>query len=230
MPKPKHILVVGLGTFGRQAAVALADGGATVIAVERSRDRVDAVAHQLAKVVCADATDEEAMDAIGAFDVDAAVVSVGQFFDVTVLVTYLLRRRGIKEIVVQVDSQRQGEAIRAVGATEVVFPERDSANAIAERFLGVFAFKRQSISRDASMIELAVPKQAEGRNLKELELRRRYHVTVVAIKTPAPEEGLADSVTVTPDADQGLILGQVLVVVGHNQHLAKFREQFPNEG
>jgi trk system potassium uptake protein TrkA len=141
-----------------------------------------------------------------------------------------LRRRGIKEIVVQVDSQRQGEAIRAVGATEVVFPERDSANAIAERFLGVFAFKRQSISRDASMIELAVPKQAEGRSLKELELRRRYNVTVVAIKTPAPEEGLADSVTVTPDADSGLVLGQVLIVVGHNNHLAKFRDEFPNEG
>jgi len=230
MPKSKHILVVGLGTFGRQAAVALTDGGATVIAIERSRERVDAVSHQLAKVVCADATDEDALEAIGAFDVDAAVVSVGQFFDVTVLVTYLLRRRGIKEIVVQVDSQRQGEAIRAVGATEVVFPERDSANAIADRFLGAFSFKRQPISRDASMIELAVPKQVEGRSLKELELRRRYSVTVVAIKTPAPEEGLADSVTVTPDADQGLVLGQVLVVVGHNQHLAKFRDTFPNEG
>lgn len=230
MPRPKHILVVGLGTFGRQAAVALADGGATVIAVERQRERVDAVAHQIAKAVCADATDEEALEAIGAFEVEAAVVSVGQFFDVTVLVTYLLRRRGIKEIVVQVDSQRQGEAIRAVGATEVAFPERDSANAIAERFLGGLAFKRLAISRDSSLIELAVPKQAEGRSLRQLELRRRYSINVVAIKTPAPEEGLADTVSVTPDAEQPLVLGQVLVVVGHNHHLAKFREHFPEEG
>lgn len=230
MPRPKHILVVGLGTFGRQAAVALADGGATVIAVERQRERVDAVAHQIAKAVCADATDEEALEAIGAFEVDAAVVSVGQFFDVTVLVTYLLRRHGIKEIVVQVDSQRQGEAIRAVGATEVAFPERDSANAIAERFLGGLAFKRLAISRDSSLIELAVPKQAEGRSLRQLELRRRYSINVVAIKTPAPEEGLADTVSVTPDAEQPLVLGQVLVVVGHNHHLAKFRERFPEDG
>lgn len=230
MPRPKHILVIGLGTFGRQAAVALSEGGATIVAIDRDRDRVDSVSHQLAKAVCADGTDEEALDAVGAFDVDAAIVSVGEFFDITVLVTYLLRRRGVKEIVVQVDSQRQGEAIRAVGATEVVFPERDTANAITERFLGAFAFKRQAISRDASLIELSLPAQAVGKTLKELELRRRYSVNVVAIKTPAQEEGMADTVSVTPDADAPLVLGQVLIVVGHNHHLARFREVFPDDG
>lgn len=227
MPTRRTILVIGLGTFGQQAALALAEGGATVIALDRVREKVEAVAHRVTKAAALDATNEEALDTLGAFDVDAAIVGLGEFFDITVLVTHLLRRRRIREIVVQVNSQRQGEAIRAVGATEIVFPERDSARSVAERLASSLPFHRIAIGPDAGIVELPCPPWAVGRTLKELELRRHWRVSVVAIKTPAREEGLSDAVSIIPDAEAPLGDGQVLVVLGHNQHLVRFRAEFP---
>lgn len=230
-PKAGSFLVIGLGTFGYQAAAALAEGGATVIAVDSDRERVDKVAHLCAKAAAADGCDEDALAALGAFDVDAAIVSVGDFFDVTVLVTYLLRKRRVPKIVVQVNSQREAEAIRAVGATHTCFPERDSARTIVSHFIDdKVAYDRIAIGRDAGIIEVVVPPAAVGSSLRTLQLRSRYSVNVVAVKTPPVEEGLSETISVSPDVDAPLCAGQVLVVLGHHRHLGHFHEMFPRKG
>ena len=229
--KSGSFLVIGLGTFGHQAAAALAEGGATVIAIDVNRERVDKVAHLCAKAAAADGCDEDALAALGAFDVHAAIVSVGDFFDVTVLVTYLLRKRRVPKIVVQVNSQREAEAIRAVGATHTCFPERDSARTIVSHFIAdKVDYERIAIGRDAGIIEVAVPSVAVGRSLRTLKLRSRYSVNVVAIKTPSVEEGLSETLSVSPDVDAPLAAGQVLVVLGHHRQLGHFHEVFPHKG
>jgi trk system potassium uptake protein TrkA len=229
--KPGSFLVIGLGIFGHQAAAALAESGATVIAVDRDRDRVDKLAHLFAKAATTDGCDEEALDALGAFDVDAAIVSVGDYFDVTVLVTHLLRKRRVPTVVVQVNSQREAEAIRAVGATHTCFPERDSARTIVGHFIEDPApYERIPIGHDAGIIEVPVPRPAVGRSLRELDLRKRYAVNVVAVKTPPAEEGLSETISVSPDAEAPLTAGQVLVILGHHRHLGHFHEVFPQKG
>lgn len=231
MPKHRTFLIIGLGTFGFQAAVALAEGGATVIAIDRNRERIEHLAHQVAKAVCVDATDEEALESIGAFDAEVAIVALGGFFDSSVLVTHLLHRRRMREIVVQVDSQRQGEAIRAVGATAVAFPERDTAHALAHQHLvDPLPFERIAIGADAALAEIPVSRGMVGRTLRDLDLRKRYHVAVVAVKTPPQEEGRADHVSVAPDADVPLVENQILMVLGHHHHLARFHERLDEVG
>lgn len=223
-------LVIGLGTLGHQSAVALTERGATVLAVDRVRERVDRIAHMVDKAVCLDGTDEDALTSIGAFSARTALVCLGDYFDSTVLVTHLLRRRGFAEVVAQVDSQRQAEAIRAVGATQVVFPERDMARNLVDRFLAeALPFERIAIGNDAAIIEIPVG-TAAGRSLRELELRARYHVNVIGLKSPAPAEGLDEPISLTPDADEPLRNDQTLVVLGHNHHLQRFRDIFPRKG
>ncbi|MBA3684636.1 MAG: TrkA family potassium uptake protein [Planctomycetes bacterium] len=227
----KSFLVIGLGTFGHQAAVALAQGGATVIAVDTRRERVEGVAHLVAKAAATDGSSEESLEALGAFDVDAAIVSVGDFFAVTVLVTHLLRKRKVPQVVVQVNSQREAEAIRAVGATLTCFPERDSARTIVGHFLeDPVPYERIAIGHDAGIIEIAVPAAMVGKTLLELDVRRRHSVNVVAIKTPPTEEGLSEQVLVIPDARSPLVAGQVLVVLGHNRHIGAFHKAFAVPG
>jgi len=230
MSAPTPFLVIGLGTLGHQSAIALAERGATVIAIDRNLERVERIAHYVTKAVALDATDEDAMTTIGAFTAHTALVCLGDFFDSTVLVTHLLRRRGIKEVVAQVDTQRQAEAIRAVGATQVVFPERDMAQELVDRFLAEpLPFERIAIGKDAGIIEMPVG-EAAGRNLRQLELRARYHVNVIGVKSPSPSEGQDEPISLTPDADEPLTAEQILVVLGHNQHLQRFRDIFPRKG
>jgi trk system potassium uptake protein len=229
--KANSFLVIGLGTFGHQAAVALAQGGAAVIALDTNRDRVEGVAHLVTKAATTDGSNEEALEALGAFQVDAAIVSVGDFFSSTVLVTHLLRKRKVPQVVVQVNSQREAEAIRAVGATLTCFPERDSARTIVGHFLEDPApYERIAIGHDAGIIEIPVPASMVGRNLLQLDVRRRWSVNVVAIKTPPAEEGLSEDVTVIPDAQAPLVAGQILVVLGHNRHIGAFHHAFAGGG
>lgn len=229
--KADSFLVIGLGTFGQQAAVALAEGGATVIALDVERERVEKIAHLVAKAAALDARDEEALAAMGAFEVDVAIVSVGDFFAITVLVAHLLRKRRVPQIIVQVNSQHEAEAIRAVGATITVFPERDIARTIVGHFLEDPApYERIALGRDAGIIEMPVPTALAGRTLRELSLRSRYSVNVVAVKTPSAEDGLSETVSVMPEADGPLAAGQVLVVLGHDRHLRRFHEAFPQKG
>lgn len=224
-------LVIGLGTLGYQSAAALSHRGATVIAVDRNRDRVDHIAHLVDQAICLDANDEEAFGSFGAFDVKTALVCLGDFFDSTVLVTHMLRRRGVPEVVVQVNSQRQSEAIRAIGATQVVFPERDMAQNLVDRFLAEpLPFERISIAEDVGIIEVPITKASAGKSLRTLELRARYHVNIVGIKSATEGDNLTGPVSITPDADLPLTIGQLLIVLGHNHHLQKFRDVFPSKG
>lgn len=223
-------LVIGLGTLGFQSAAALSHRGATVLAIDRDRDRVEHIAHLVDQAVCMDANEEEALSRLGAFDVGTALVCLGDYFDATVLVTHLCKRRGIPEVIAQVNTQRQAEAIRAVGATQVVFPERDVAHALVDRFLAEpLPFERIAVGKDAGIIELPVG-NAAGRTLRDLELRTRYHVNVIGLKSPPREEGEEAPISLTPDADEKLEREAVLVVLGHNHHLNRFRELFPVKG
>lgn len=229
--KADSFLVIGLGTFGQQAAVALAEGGATVIALDLDRDRVEKIAHLVSKAATLDARNEDALIALGAFDVDVAIVSVGDYFAITVLVAHLLRKRRVPQIIVQVNSQHEAEAIRAVGATITCFPERDIARTIVGHFLeDPVPYERIALGRDAGIIEMPVPRSVAGSSLRQLALRSRYSVNVVAVKTPAPEDGLSETVSVMPDADAPLAAGQILVVLGHDRHLRRFHETFPQKG
>jgi trk system potassium uptake protein len=231
MSNQHTFLVIGLGTLGHQSAVALSERGASVLAVERNRERVDHIAHLVTKAIALDANDEDALATVGAFEADTALVCLGDFFDSTVLVTHMLRRRGVTNVVAQVNSQRQAEAIRAVGATQVVFPERDIARELVDRFLAQpLPFERITIGKDAGIIEVPVGDVAAGKSLRDLELRARYHVNVIGVKSPADEEGLEEPISLTPDADEPLNATQTLVILGHNHHLQRFHEQFPRKG
>ncbi|MBF0629195.1 MAG: TrkA family potassium uptake protein [Magnetococcales bacterium] len=128
-------LVIGLGVFGSSMAKALYDGGAYVLAVDRKEGPVNAVRDASSKAVCCDAINSNAMQAIGAFTVNTAIVALRNHFDATILITHALHKRGIPHILVQVDNAQQAEVIQSYGNIEIIFPPRDMALRIAHRLI-----------------------------------------------------------------------------------------------
>lgn len=62
----RQYLVIGLGRFGSSIARTLCSDGMQVMAVDRRMDVVEDLRDVLTQVVQADATDHEAMQALGA--------------------------------------------------------------------------------------------------------------------------------------------------------------------
>ena len=220
----RTFVVVGLGTFGMRTAQALYAGGADVLAIDMDEQVVAQVSPMVTRAVCADATDENVLTSVGAFDVDCAVIAVRRHFDTTVLVTHMFQLAGVKEIVVQVDSEIESSAIRVVGATQPVFVERDMAVRTASKLLMPDLADQVPLGSNCAIIEVPVPMDYAGRSLKDLDVRRRFGVTVVALKRPG--EGGPEEVEIAPAPDRPLQIGCSLMVLGESENLGRFREAF----
>jgi trk system potassium uptake protein len=215
--------VIGLGTFGGQTARALYRGGAIVLAIDRDEKLVEQISPVVTVAVRADATHEETLREVGAFDMSTAIVAIRRQFDTTVLVTHLLHKNEVPEILVQVDSEQEESAIKAVGATSVIFPERDMADQIARRLLTPGLADQVPLGENVAIIDVPCPKTFAGKTLEDLQVRRKYHVTIVAVKTPTSKGH--HTFEIAPPADQKLAPHQHLVVLGDRKKLYSFKQQ-----
>ncbi|MBF0285733.1 MAG: TrkA family potassium uptake protein [Magnetococcales bacterium] len=218
-----NFLVVGLGTFGSRVARALFEGGAYVLAVDRDEGRVNEARAWTSKAVCCDAADAEAMKAVGAFEVDTAIVAIRNHFDATVLVTHALRKHGISQIQVQVDNEQEEEAIQSLGATEVIFPPRDMALRIAKKLLHPDLAESIPLGRDVALIDIPCPILFAGRTISDLALRTRYGVNLIGLRHSDQEAGAKEKFTINPAPDTVLHGEFNLILLGTLEQLAKVK-------
>lgn len=220
----RSFVVVGLGTFGLQTAKELYSGGADVLAIDQDPEVIQDIAAFVTKAVCADALEEETLKKIGAFDVDCAVIATRSRFDTTVLVTHMFKRAGVREILVQVDTEGKEGAIAAVGATAVIYPERDIARRIARNLLVPDLAEQIPLGKDVAILEVPVPPSFFGKTLIELDFRKKHRVTIIAVKK-IPKSGKQDDIyEIPPQPDAPLNDHDTLVVLGNTTRLAEFRE------
>ena len=218
MKRQLTIAVIGLGNFGFHAARALAKHGHTVIAVDRNSDKVQSIGRDLAKAVEADVSKKDVLKAIGVGDADLAVVSLGDRIDLSALATLYLKELGVKEIWVKVISEDHAELMRLIGATETIFPEHDMAERMARRLSQPNIIERVNISEDFGIIEVRLPEELIGKSLVELNLRRRFSVSVVAVMDEPGNKSILN-----PDPTKPLDKGDLLYVLGLLEDLEKFQ-------
>ncbi|MBF0311250.1 MAG: TrkA family potassium uptake protein [Magnetococcales bacterium] len=216
-------LVVGLGTFGSRVARALYEEGGTVLAVDQDENRVNAIRESCSKAICCDATDAEAMKAVGAFEVDTAIVAIRHAFGSTVLVTYSLHQAGIRTILVQVDNEPEASAIRAVGATEVIFPPRDMALRIAKRLIHPDLAESIPLGADMAMIDIPCPAPFVNRSLAELGLRTHYGVNLVGLRHSGDENTGRQKFSINPGPHTRLQARDNLLLLGNPRQLARIK-------
>ena len=132
----RRFAVVGLGRFGQKLAIALAMSGSEVIAIDRNRNEIDLIRDQVSHAVRLDSTDEEAMKAQGVDKADVAIIALGQeSFEAAILTVVNLRQMGVKQIYARAESLIAGEVFSKVGATEVIYPEIESAQRWAYKLI-----------------------------------------------------------------------------------------------
>lgn len=215
----KRYAVIGLGNFGMALALELAQLGQRVIAIDSDPEKARNAQAYVEQALVADATDRENLVAMGIDKVDAAAVSLGGRMDASTLVVLHLSQLGVPEVVAKALNEDHGEILARVGASRVVFPEKEMALRMAERLSSRNVLDYLSLSSGFSVIELAPTKNLVGKSLEQLDLGRKYGVQVLAVKELVPEREI-----IAPSAKQVVKDSDILVVLGTEEAVRRLRE------
>jgi trk system potassium uptake protein TrkA len=209
-------VIVGLGNFGSTVAQTLHEAGQEVVAIDTDEEKVDAIAPFVSKAVVGDGRQLKVLERLGAKNADAGVVSTGDDITASILTALALRDLRVPAIYVKVISRDHARVLDKIGVTETVFPERDSAQHLALRLSAPGILNYVRMGRSISLIEMAVHPDWIGKSLRELQLPRKFRVSVVAV-----HDILRDEVAVVPDPDAPLKESDSLLVAGREEDLAK---------
>jgi|YNPBryantNP2012_1023418.scaffolds.fasta_scaffold00327_9 trk system potassium uptake protein TrkA len=215
----KNYAVIGLGNFGHFMARFLAARGLEVIAIDTDEAQIERIKPFVEKAVIADATNKEVLERLGVGDMDAVIVSVGERVDTSILITLYLKELKVRQIIAKAISEDHGKILHIIGATDVVFPERDVAAKIAETLANPNILDTLSLGPDYSVVQLVPPQQFLHKTLRELDIRNRYNVHVIAVKEYVPENIIA-----VPSPDYTIKDSDVLLVIGKQEDIDALRK------
>ena len=204
--------VIGLGRFGSSLALTLVGRGYTVVGIDRDRALVQEFADELTQTVALDATDEDALRAIDIASFDTVVVAIGADFESNLMATVALKSLGVRHIVCKALSERQQAILLKVGADRVVLPEYEAGQRLAYSLTMPLLLDQLVLDANHTITELRTPASFVGRSLRQVDLRGRFAITLLAIKRQ--EEFL-----ISPSADVIMQEEDLLVVIGSNANL-----------
>ena len=212
----KRFVLVGLGNFGSALAEALYAQAHDVVVVDVDEAAVDRIASRVTRAVVGDGRSSDILERVGARGADAAVVSTGDDITASILATMALRDLGVKDVYVKVVSADHARVMEKIGVSETIFPERDSAQRLATRISSAAIINYFRLGPDFSIQEMAVPTPWIGRGLRELALRERFRISIIAV-----HDVLTDTMIAVPDPDARLKESDTLLVAGRDEDLAR---------
>ena len=224
----RQFAVSGLGRFGLSVAKTLVEKGYQVLAIDSSEQIIQSISDEVTQAVCMNATDEKALRTVGIENVDVAIVGVGTNLEASILITLSLKEIGIKEIVCKAVNKDHQKVLEKIGATKVIQPEREMGVRVANSLISSSVIEHIELSEESSIVELISPKDFVGKSLREIDVRARYGVTVIAVKRKIPsasKEGEEDIVNVSPQAEDIVKKGDILVVLGSNENIGKIQKK-----
>lgn len=218
MPKRKRICIVGLGQFGSSLARALAKES-DVLALDSQEDRVNQIAEEVQRALIIDARDSQSLRLVVDPDFDEAVVSLGKSVEASILCTLHLKNIGLKSIRAKAVSEDHADILRAIGATETIFPERETALRIAAQILNPNLLDFVPLAEDFEVMDVAPPDAFHGHTLQELNMRDRFGVYAIAVKELIPERFVF-----LPGPDFVIKPSDILVLIGRQADLRRLQQ------
>jgi trk system potassium uptake protein TrkA len=212
----KKFCVIGLGSFGFHIVLTLYEAGHEITAIDTDRNKVQAVKDICDYALLGDAANKEFLTSQGIPEMDAVVVSTGDRSHLSTLITLYLKELKVKRILVKAISEDHGRILERVGATDVIFPEKDMAIRVARNISSPNILEFIPLAEEYSLSETEPPKHFLGKNLIELDLRKKYHLTVIAIK-----DVLTDQFIPAPPPTYMVKDSDVLIILGKTEDIDK---------
>ncbi len=212
----KTYAVFGLGRYGRAVAEELVKNGADVIAIDSNEELVNDAAQTIPVCKCADVTEPEVIDKLDIADVDIVIIAMANSLEATVMAITLCKEAGVPTVIAKCVEEMHGKIFERVGADKVVFPEKEAGTRLGKNLLSSGFVDIVELSKDVSMVEFDMKPQWVGKNLIELNLRKKYAINVVAILK-------GEEVITSIDPEMPLEQSMKLIVIADVNKLEKLK-------
>jgi trk system potassium uptake protein TrkA len=218
MRHKKYICVIGLGEFGSELARQLSRH-CEILALDRDEDRVNAVVDGVQRALILDVRDFTSLSSVVTEDFDEAIVGIGKDLEASILCTLHLKKIGVRSIQAKAKTEDHAAILRSVGATEVIFPERETARRLAARIVNPNLLDFVPLEADYRVMDVAPPDDFYGSSLEALNLRKRFGIFVLAIRELVPPRFVF-----LPDPKFVLKPSDVMVVIGREKDMIGVRD------
>ena len=210
----KEIAVFGMGRMGKAVATRFSESGGQVIVIDNDQRVIDEMADKVAYAVKADVNDIEALKSLSIGNVDVAVITLGENLEASIMAIIACKEMGVQTVYARAKDRLQGKILKKVGADVIMHPEEEMGEKIAKtlRYENLRDFI--DLEEGVSIIEATIPKQWVGKNLMELNLRKKYGINVIAIR----EDG---KIMTNVDAEMPLKEDAYVIVIGEEKELDK---------
>lgn len=217
----KQFVIIGLGRFGSSIAKTLYSLGSDVLAIDIDEDLVQEISDSVTHAVQLDATDENALRSLGIRNFDVAVVTIGDNIQSSIMATLLVKELGVKYIIAKGHSDLHAKVLYKIGADRVILPEKDMGVRVAHNLVSANILDYIELSEDYSVMEIQALEEWTGSTLKDVKLRSKYGINVMAIKR-------GDEVNLSPAADDIIEDGDVIVAIGSAEDLSRLEGMIVN--
>lgn len=212
----KQYAVIGLGRFGTSIARRLHEAGQEVLGIDIDEEKVEDAIAYVTDGVISDSTEEKALSSLDITNFDCVIVAIGDDIQASILTCMLLKNLGIQKIIAKAIGKRHGQVLGAIGVDLIIYPERDMGERVANQLLSPNTLDYIELSKDHNLEEVITPSKMIGKNLRELDVRAKFNVSVIAIIRKG------DMIIVSPSPEELLQKEDILVTIGSKNDLVKF--------
>ncbi|MEX0761713.1 MAG: TrkA family potassium uptake protein [Dehalococcoidia bacterium] len=209
----QQVVVVGLGRFGGNVARTLYQLGHDVMAIDHDEERVQSMMGEVTYAVAGDATQESVLRELGVHNFDIGIVGIGSSIEASIMVSVLFKTMNLPYIVARAHSELHGNTLQRIGCDKVIHAEAEAGTRLAHNLFNPDVQEYMELSPSFGISRLLVPDRFTNMTLKEAGLagvRDKYGIAVFALKR-------GDEITLSPDSDERLRPGDVIVVAGKDE-------------
>ncbi len=228
----KRFAVIGLGLFGWEVAVSLAEMGVEVIAIDKDIELINKIKEHVLIAVQLDSKDQQSLETQDLKNVDAAIVGIGSDFEESLLTIAVLKQMGVPKVIARAGTHIRKTILEQLGCDLVVLPEEDMGRRIARTLVSGLFLDRIEVGDQYSIVQLPAPQEFVGKKVIALHLRENYHVNIVTIKSRVTERNILGKETTkevikaVPSPEDEILDGDILVLFGRDQDLDNLAKTF----
>ena len=204
----KSILLIGVGRFGRHAALTLEKLNHQVMVVDRVEERVDSIMAHVTNAQIGDSTNEDFLRSLGIGNYDLCLVTIGDDFQSSLETTSLLKELGAKLVVSRASSDVHAKFLLNNGADEIVYPEKQLARWSAVRYSADHILDYVELDEEFSIFEVTIPQEFVGHTIEELNLRKKYNINILGFRINGKLDMSVKAENVVQKGSSMMVLGK----------------------
>jgi len=212
----KQFAIIGVDSFAKSLLEELMSADCEILLIDKDREIIDHYKDDVTEAYVADVMNEEAINRLIPTDIDGVIVDLGGNIEASLLVANYLKKMGLGNIHVKVDSVRHGEILEIIGAVNIIYPDREAARRLTPMLLTSSLFNFVPIGNGLVMAEVSPPPGMLDQ--QNDDVRRTYGINIIAYRSSEGEYNFYRREHIFSAAD-------ILLVVGPEEDIVRFTEK-----